>query len=104
MAKGDAVRSKWESAYCARLAQLRKDHGFTTPDAFARAIHVPKDRYKKYESRTPLPPWLIPRVCVVLKIPVWYLLTGRMEQDESLPELDDEKEAPRLRPRRAARR
>lgn len=104
MGKKDEGRSEWERAYCKRLRQLREDHDYKTPDDFAKAIHVPKDRYKKYESRTPLPPWLIPRVCVVLEIPVWYLLTGRMKQDETWPEPPREKVELPVRPKRASRR
>jgi transcriptional regulator with XRE-family HTH domain len=45
-----------------RTAKAREAKGWTQ-DIIARALGVPLERYKKYETRSTLPPYLIERFC-----------------------------------------
>ncbi|MBS87170.1 MAG: hypothetical protein CMN64_04635 [Sphingobium sp.] len=63
---------------CARTQRLRIERDWTQQQ-MATAIGVPFERYKKYESRSPLPPYLIPRFAQVVDRSVGYILTGKEE-------------------------
>lgn len=45
----------------------------------AAAIGVPFERYKKYETRSPMPAYLIPRFAQIVDRSMSYILTGRDE-------------------------
>lgn len=61
---------------CARIRQLRIDKDWTQAQ-MAAAIGVPVERYKKYETRSPLPAYLIPRFAMIVDRPMSYVLTGK---------------------------
>lgn len=50
-------------AFCARTKELRKARGWTQAQ-MAEALGIEKAAYSKYENRSPLPHWLIPRFCL----------------------------------------
>lgn len=45
--------------------------------SMARALGIPYERYKKYETRSPLPHDLIERFALITRVPAEYVLTGR---------------------------
>lgn len=59
-----------------RVRELRKSRGWTA-DQMATALGVGVDRYRKYESRTPLPHYLIERFALIVGRDIDYVLTGR---------------------------
>jgi transcriptional regulator with XRE-family HTH domain len=62
-------------AYCARVKQLRKQTPWTQAE-MANLLGVSGVRYQKYESRSPLPPYLIRKFCELVRCGIEYLLTG----------------------------
>ena len=69
---------QFNNQLCARTQRLRIERDWTQQQ-MATAIGVPFERYKKYESRSPLPPYLIPRFAQVVDRSVGYILTGKEE-------------------------
>lgn len=61
---------------CARVAELRKAKGWTQ-DRMAAILGIPLERYKKYETRTPLPHHLISRFADIVDRNADFVLTGR---------------------------
>jgi transcriptional regulator with XRE-family HTH domain len=70
--------------YCARLRRLRDDLGWTAEQMAVR-LGIPADRYRKYEVRSPMPPYLIPRFAAVVNRSVAFVLTGADEVSSRPP-------------------
>jgi transcriptional regulator with XRE-family HTH domain len=68
--------AEFNDAFCARTQRLRKERGWTQ-EQMATAIGVPFERYKKYETRSPMPLYLLPRFAQHVDRDVTYLVTGR---------------------------
>ena len=62
--------------YIARTKALRESKGWTSIQ-MAAALDIPHERYRKYESRTPLPHALMERFALITGVSVEYLITGR---------------------------
>ncbi len=78
----DATERAFNEAFCARTRALREGLGWTAAD-MAKALGIPSDRYRKYESRSPMPPYLIERFALITRVNIMYMLTGR--RDASRP-------------------
>jgi transcriptional regulator with XRE-family HTH domain len=63
-------------ALCARVRMLRESLDWSA-EIMAEALGVPAARYRKYENRTNLPHYLIPRFARLTGYSVEYVLTGR---------------------------
>jgi transcriptional regulator with XRE-family HTH domain len=63
-------------ALCARVRTLRESLDWSA-EIMAEALGVPAPRYRKYEKRTNLPHYLIPRFARLTGYSVEYVLTGR---------------------------
>lgn len=63
---------------CARVARLRTERGWTQQE-MAAALGIPFERYKKYENRSAMPPYLIPRFALQVNRDIGYILTGVVE-------------------------
>lgn len=61
---------------CARVQRLRVERDWTQ-EQMATALGVAHETYKKYETRTPLPHYLIPRFAMQVDRDVTYILTGK---------------------------
>lgn len=68
--------AEFESMYIARVKALRVVTGMTAAQ-MATALQVPFERYKKYESRTPLPHELIEKFAIIARVPIEFVITGR---------------------------
>lgn len=68
LAYNDALRERLRS----RRVELRK-----TQQQVADELGIPFERYKKYETRSPLPPYLFVSAAAALQVEVHWLLTGR---------------------------
>ena len=66
----------FNNAFCARVRELRLGRGWTA-EQMAIALGVPPDRYRKYESRSPLPAYLIERFAIIVGQDVEYVVTGK---------------------------
>lgn len=60
---------------CGRVNELRIERGFTQ-ESMAAALGVPYERYKKYETRTPIPMYLIEHFAQLVGRDVQYIVTG----------------------------
>ena len=82
--------SNWQSekdfnaAYLARVRELRIARGWTS-EQMANALQVPPDRYRKNESRTPLPHYLVPRFAQLVGRDIAFILTGQTEGRRAAP-------------------
>ena len=66
----------FNNEYCARTRALRDGRGWTA-EQMAIALGIPPDRYRKYEYRSVLPPYLIERFCLITGADIEYFVTGR---------------------------
>lgn len=73
--KRDA-EGEFNAAFTNRTAELRRLRGFTQAD-MAALLAIPLARYKKYETRSPLPHYLLERFAALTKVSVETLVTGR---------------------------
>lgn len=64
---------EWRAKFCRRTAELRDARGWTQED-MATALGIPIERYKKYETRTPLPHDLISRFALLANVTVEQML------------------------------
>jgi transcriptional regulator with XRE-family HTH domain len=55
---------------------LRDERGWSA-EQMATALGIPADRYRKYESRSVLPPYLIEPLAIITGHDISYILTGR---------------------------
>jgi transcriptional regulator with XRE-family HTH domain len=62
--------------YIARVKALREMKGVTSAQ-MAELLGVPAERYRKYESRTPLPHELVEKFALIVGVTVEFLITGR---------------------------
>lgn len=76
---------EWISAFGDRLQKARDAHGIPQRE-MADLCGVTESAYAKYETRSPMPVFLLPRVCERLRVDCWYLLTGRMVQNHLRPD------------------
>lgn len=77
--KPDLSRKDFNKRLGRRLKQAREDADLTQRE-MADALGIELDAYKKYENRSPVPAYFIPRICTELDITAWWLLTGHWTQ------------------------
>lgn len=75
-----STETQFIQALCARVRALRDSKGWTAED-MAMALGIPADRYRKYETRSPLPHFLIPKLALIVDRSVELILTGRDRRD-----------------------
>lgn len=66
----------FNEALMSRVKQWREERGWTA-ERVAIALGIPPDRYRKYEYRTPLPPYLYQRLCFMYDVDLEHLLLGK---------------------------
>lgn len=74
----------FENALCARVKRLREEKGWTA-EQMGIALGIPPERYRKYESRSPIPQYLIPRFAAVVDRSIEYILTGKDQRQLRIP-------------------
>ena len=67
---------EFDALYIARVKALRQLKGLTSGQ-MATLLGVPAERYRKYESRTPMPHALIEQFSLITGVSVEFLVTGR---------------------------
>lgn len=65
----------FNDALCARVKQWREEKGLTAAQ-MATALNVPADRYRKYETRSPIPAYLMQRFCIICDANLENLIAG----------------------------
>jgi hypothetical protein len=68
--------SEFDQLFIARTKALRLTK-FQKSEEMAIALGIPPERYRKYESRTPMPHDLIERFAIITGVSVEFLITGR---------------------------
>lgn len=61
---------------CARVKRWREEKHWTAAQ-MATALNVPAERYRKYESRSPLPAYLMERFCLICDADLENLIIGK---------------------------
>lgn len=74
----------FNNAYCERVRSARIARGWTA-EQMATALGIPPDRYRKYETRSPLPLYLVERFSLVGDVDLLYLVTGRKAVNVATP-------------------
>lgn len=77
--------TEFEELFVARTKALRELSGMTGPQ-MATALEIPYERYKKYETRSPLPHDLVERFALITRVPVDFVMTGRRTK-QGLPDV-----------------
>lgn len=72
--------------FIARTKALREATGMSAAQ-MAIALKVPHERYKKYETRTPLPHDLIEQFALITHVPVEFVMTGRRVKGRTYPDV-----------------
>lgn len=80
----DNEEAIFNEALCARVKRLRNSRGWTSQE-MALALGIPAERYRKYESRSPLPAYLMERFCLITHTDFSFLLTGRDQSKRQRP-------------------
>jgi hypothetical protein len=72
------TESKFNEALVNRVKRLRQER-FSAAEDMALALDIPADRYRKYESRSPMPHYLIERFALIVGRDVEFILTGKLK-------------------------
>lgn len=66
----------FNAALCARVRQVREERAWTQ-EKMADLLNIPVERYRKYEKRSPIPMYLVPRLSALTDTEVEWLVTGK---------------------------
>jgi transcriptional regulator with XRE-family HTH domain len=81
MAESNEER-QFNEALIARTKAWREEKGWTA-EQMAVALGIPADRYRKYETRSPLPAYLMQRFCLVTNADIENFLLGKPRPRQS---------------------
>jgi transcriptional regulator with XRE-family HTH domain len=76
--------ASFNDAYCLRVKTLREKRGWTA-ERMAAALGIPADRYRKYEVRSPLPPYLVEQFSIIAETSIEFVLTGKSSRQRPDP-------------------
>jgi transcriptional regulator with XRE-family HTH domain len=82
MAGIDQIEREYNESLCKRLREARETRGLTQ-EQMADVLNIPKERYKKYEGRSPLPPYLFEKVSIITACDLVWLVTGKRSRRPS---------------------
>jgi len=66
----------FNNEYCGRVKLFRDQTGMTAAE-MAELLSIPPDRYRKYETRSPLPPYLTAKFCRIVGCDLEHLIIGK---------------------------
>lgn len=72
----DTDERAFNEALALRVRSIREARDWTAEE-MAMALGIPAERYRKYENRSPIPQYLIPRVALLAGRSVEWVLTGK---------------------------
>lgn len=80
----DPKEREFIDSFTARVKALREAKGWSA-ETMADALRIPADRYRKYESRSPMPSYLIEAFALIVGRDVTYVLTGKSARPGAPP-------------------
>lgn len=66
----------FNNEYCGRVKRFREETNMSAAE-MADLIDVPADRYRKYETRSPMPAYLMAKFCRIVGCDLEHLLIGK---------------------------
>ena len=66
----------FNNGYCDRVKRFRGETNMSAEE-MAKLLGIPPDRYRKYESRSPMPVYLIPAFCRIVGCDLEHLILGK---------------------------
>ncbi len=98
------TEAEYKQSFMARVAAARTALGWKQWQ-MAEALDMPQDKYKQYEGRSLLPHHLIRRFCLIARVDMEWLLTGRGKMAlKPLPDIEPDISPARPVPKRARKR
>jgi DNA-binding XRE family transcriptional regulator len=76
-------REPFRRAFLARTKLLRESVGLSQSE-MAQKLGVPLDRYRKYETRSPMPLFLIEPFAAIVGYSVTFIVTGRAGKNDAV--------------------
>jgi len=77
MKEADTKEKAFNAEFSARTKAARVSRGWSQSE-MAGFLDIPLERYKKYENRSPMPVFLIPRFVALTNCDLHFLMTGRV--------------------------
>lgn len=72
----DSEEFIFNNGYCERLKRFRGETNMTAEE-MADLLGIPADRYRKYETRSPLPVYLVAKFCRIVGCDLEHLILGK---------------------------
>jgi len=72
----DSEEFIFNNDYCGRVKRFREETNMSAAD-MADLLDIPPDRYRKYESRSPLPVYLVAKFCRIVGCDLEHLILGK---------------------------
>lgn len=69
----------FNNEYCERVKRFRGETNMSAEE-MANLLGIPPDRYRKYESRSPMPVYLIPDFCRIVGCDMEHLILGKARE------------------------
>lgn len=66
----------FNNAYCERVKRFRGETNMSAEE-MAKLLGIPPDRYRKYETRSPMPVYLVPDFCRIVGCDLEHLILGK---------------------------
>lgn len=66
----------FNNEYCGRVKLFREETNMSAAD-MATLLDIPADRYRKYETRSPMPAYLMAKFCRIVGYDLEHLLLGK---------------------------
>jgi transcriptional regulator with XRE-family HTH domain len=69
----------FNNGYCDRVKRFRGETNMSAED-MANLLGIPADRYRKYESRSPMPLYLVEKFCLIVGCDLEHLILGKARE------------------------
>lgn len=69
----------FNNGYCERVKRFREETNMSAAD-MATLLDIPADRYRKYESRSPMPVYLMAKFCRIVGCDLEHLVLGKARE------------------------
>lgn len=75
----DSEEFIFNNQFCGRVKRFREETNMSAAE-MAELLDIPAERYRKYESRSPLPAYLIAKFCRIVGCDLEHLLIGKSRE------------------------
>lgn len=69
----------FNNEYCERVKRFRGETNMSAEE-MANLLGIPPDRYRKYETRSPMPVYLVPDFCRIVGCDLEHLILGKARE------------------------